>query len=69
MIDPRERLAVTSVERLSVRIPEAAKMLGLGRSKLYQYIKAGKIDVVKAGRATLVPVSSIRDFLEQLRAG
>ncbi len=56
----REQLAVSP---LSVRIPQAVAMLGIGRSKLYQCIAAGEIDTIKIGRATLIPVGSLVDFL------
>lgn len=50
-------------ERLTVRVPEAAEMLSIGRSTLYQLIGSGDIATIKAGRATLVSVESIRNFI------
>ncbi|MCZ4341367.1 helix-turn-helix domain-containing protein [Sphingomonadaceae bacterium G21617-S1] len=50
-------------ERLTVRVPEAAEMLSIGRSTLYQLIGSGDIATIKAGRTTLVPVESIRNFI------
>jgi excisionase family DNA binding protein len=52
-----------SAERLTVRVPEAARMLSIGRSTLYQLIGSGDIATIKAGRATLVPLDSIRKFV------
>jgi excisionase family DNA binding protein len=52
-----------SAERLTVRVPEAARMLSIGRSTLYQLIGSGDIATIKAGRATLVPLESIRRFV------
>ena len=54
---------ISNVQPLSVRVPQAATMLGIGRSKLYQCIAAGEIEVVKVGRATLIPVASLHAFL------
>ncbi|KKC23876.1 hypothetical protein WP12_22445 [Sphingomonas sp. SRS2] len=54
---------VGSAERLTVRVPEAARMLSIGRSTLYQLIGSGDIATIKAGRATLVPIDSIRKFV------
>jgi len=39
--------------RLTVRIADATTMLGIGRSKLYEYIGAGQFKIIKLGTATL----------------
>jgi excisionase family DNA binding protein len=52
---------------IAVRVPQAVAMLGLSRSKLYEYIQSGEIEIVKIGRATLLPVDSLRRFLEKYR--
>jgi len=50
---------------LTVRIREACRLTGIGRSKLYELIAAGEIDVIKVGTITLVPVSSLTKFLSK----
>jgi excisionase family DNA binding protein len=55
-------------EPLSVRIPEACRMTGIGRSKLYELIAEGEIHIVKVGTITLVPVRSLRSFLARREA-
>ena len=52
---------------ISVRIPEACRLTGIGRSKLYELIAAGEIEIVKVGTITLVPVTSLRRFVERCR--
>lgn len=52
---------------LSVRIPVAVKMTGIGRSKLYELIQEGAIDIVKIGSSTLIPVASLEKLLERNR--
>jgi excisionase family DNA binding protein len=52
---------------LSVRIPIAVKMTGIGRSKLYELIQEGEIEVVKIGSATLIPVDSLHGLLNRNR--
>jgi len=54
-------------ERLTVRVSEAAAMLSIGRSTLYQLIGSGDIATVKAGRTTLIPVESIRQFASRTK--
>jgi len=54
---------------LTVRLPEACRMTGIGRSKLYELIKAGEIETVKVGSSTLVPVKALADFVQRCRKG
>lgn len=55
------------LEPLTVRIPVAARMLGIGRSKFYELIASGDIEIVKLGGATLVPVDGLRALVQKLR--
>jgi excisionase family DNA binding protein len=48
---------------ITVRIREACRMTGIGRSKLYELITAGEIETIKVGAITLLPVAGIEDFL------
>lgn len=44
-----------------VPIPDAQKALGgLGRNSIYNLINAGKLEVVKIGRRTMVKTESIK---------
>lgn len=54
-------------ERIAVRIPVAAKMIGISRSKFYELLDAGEIEAVKLGRSTLIPVAGLKAFIEGLR--
>lgn len=38
-------------------------MTGIGRSKLYELIQEGEIEVIKIGAMTLVPVASLEAFI------
>lgn len=51
------------IELISVRIPEAVRMTGLSKSKIYQLIGSGDIEAAKVGRATVVIVASLKAFL------
>jgi len=50
---------------ITVRIPEACRLTGIGRSKLYELIAAGEIEIVKVGTITLVPMTSLTTFLQR----
>lgn len=51
-------------EKLSVTIPEAGEMLGLGRSTLYRLINEGQLKPKKVGKRTLFLVSDLKAFIE-----
>jgi excisionase family DNA binding protein len=46
-----------------VRVREACRLTGIGRSKLYMLIQEGHIEVVKVGSMTLIPMRSLEKFL------
>jgi len=50
---------------LSVRIAMAVKLTGIGRSKLYELIQEGEVEIVKIGSATLIPIASLERLLER----
>lgn len=41
-----------TVDPICVRINDAARMIGVGRTKLYQLIASNEIETVKLGEAT-----------------
>jgi excisionase family DNA binding protein len=50
---------------LTVRIREACRLTGIGRSKFYELIAAGEIEIIKVGTISLVPMASLTRFLER----
>lgn len=52
---------------LAVRIREACRLTGIGRSKFYELIQSGDIETIKVGTITLVPMPSLERFLENCR--
>jgi len=55
------------LEPISVRIREAVALTGFSRSRLYELIALGEIEIVKDGRSTLVIYASLRAAVEQRR--
>ena len=53
---------------LTVRIPKACHMTGIGRSKFYELIAAGEIETITIGAMTLVPVESLYALLNRYRS-
>lgn len=50
----------TIMEALLLSIPEAARALSVGRSKVYELISTGALETVAIGRRRLVRVASLR---------
>ena len=57
------------IEPMTVRIPTAIQLTGIGRSKLYQLIASGEIETVKVGASTLVSVASLRRLTKTAKQG
>jgi excisionase family DNA binding protein len=51
------------VRPLSVRVREACRLTGIGRSKLYELIGAGEISIFKVGTMTLISTAELERFL------
>jgi excisionase family DNA binding protein len=45
---------------ITVRVATAVRLTGLSRSRIYELIQAGDIEIVKVGRATLVRYDSLQ---------
>ena len=54
-----------SIEPISVRIPTAVAMTGLSRSRIYELIASGEIQIAKDRRSTLIIVSSLRETVRR----
>ena len=57
-----------SVEPICVRVNDAARMIGVGRTKLYELIANGELETVKLGEATRVTTASLHKLVERHRA-
>jgi excisionase family DNA binding protein len=52
--------------RLLVTVPEAGRILSIGRTRAFRLVNAGYLTSYKVGRSRLVPVSSIQALLADL---
>lgn len=55
-------------ERLALTVNEATKSIGLGKTRVYEEIAAGRLRARKAGKRTLILKSDLERFLENLPA-
>ena len=60
--------ARAEVAPLLLTIPDAARVLAIGRTTLYELIDTRALEVVRIGRAIRVPVSALESFVERARA-
>ena len=54
-------------EPISVKIPEAVRLTGLSRSRIYELMKSGEIEFAKVGSSTLILVDSLRRMIQAHR--
>ena len=64
---PCEQCGSQAIEPIAMRVPEACRYLGIGRSTLYVLISRDEIEIIKMGSATLVLTASLRSLVERLR--
>lgn len=56
-------------QRFGLRPKEAAKSLGIGLTRFLDLVRQGRIRSVRVGRAIIVPVDALRDFLAAAQNG
>jgi excisionase family DNA binding protein len=55
--------------KLLLRPEEAAEVLGIGRSKLYELLAVGEVESVRIGKCRRVPLAALDDYVRRLRSG
>lgn len=58
---------ISPVARAALSVEEAADALGLGRTYIFQLIKEGALESIRAGRRRLVPVKAVDAFLARMK--
>ena len=56
------------MEKLLLTPTEAARALGIGRSKLYELMRAGLVESVRIGTSRRVPAAALEQLVRELRA-
>lgn len=55
-----------NLSRAAFSIDEFAKSAGVGRDKIYDEIRAGRLKAKKAGRRTIITADAARSYLDSL---
>jgi excisionase family DNA binding protein len=53
------------MDRLLLRVGEAAETLGMGRSTVYELIAAGVLPAVKVGKSLRVPIEQLKAWIAE----
>ena len=53
------------MDRMLLRPPEVAEVLGIGRSKVYELLAQGTLPLVRVGRSIRVPAVELRRWVEE----
>lgn len=56
------------VERLLLSVEQAAEVLSIKRTKMYELVGAGKVESVMIGKLRRIPTSALADYVTRLRA-
>jgi excisionase family DNA binding protein len=57
---------VTEAPRLAYTINDFAAAVRIGRTKIYQEIRCGRLRAKRIGARTIIPAEAARDYLAQL---
>lgn len=54
------------VDQIMVKVEEAGKLCGIGRSKMYELVRTGVVPSVKIGKSVRIRVTDLRHWTEAL---
>lgn len=58
-----ERQSAGDATLVALTVAEAARRIGIGRTKLYEYVSSGEIASVKIGSLRRIPAEAVNEFL------
>ena len=58
-------MATATHDRLLLRIGDAAEVLSVGRSTIYELVSAGELPVIHVGRAVRIPAAAVQQWVER----
>lgn len=56
-------------ERLALRVNEAAELLGVSRTLVYELINSGDLPVIRFGTAVRIPLLGLKEWVERRSTG
>jgi excisionase family DNA binding protein len=61
----KQQSTTTTVEPLLVRVEEAARILSLSRSTIYEMMDRGELASVRCGAARRIPLAVLRAWVDE----
>jgi excisionase family DNA binding protein len=58
----------SDMEKLGLSVEEAAEVIGIGRSEVYERLARGEIESIKIGRRRIITMEAAKRFLDDLVA-
>ena len=58
--------STSAVVPLLLTVNQAAQLLGIGRSTLYELIETGDVRSVKVGASRRIPLKAVHDYVDRL---
>lgn len=55
------------MDKMLLSVPEAAEVIGVGRSVLYELLRDARLSSVTVGRRRLIPRASLIEFVTDLQ--
>jgi excisionase family DNA binding protein len=49
-------------------VPEAARLLGVGRTYMFRLVATGQVESVKIGKLRKIPRDALHDYIDRLRS-
>ena len=59
---------IPNPNKIAYSIIEFCELVGIGRSRAYEEIKAGRLPILKCGRRTLIAKEAVNEWLARLSA-
>lgn len=57
------------MDQMLLTVKEAANVMNIGRTKVFDLIATGAIESVRIGGSRRIPVFAVEDFVAKLRSG
>jgi excisionase family DNA binding protein len=51
-------------DRLTLNVPEAARLIGISRAHAYELIRLGRIPSLRLGHRIVIPYKALEEFLD-----
>lgn len=58
---------MTEIQPLAVKVSDAMKITGVGRTRAYELVSSGAWPSIRLGRRVLIPVAGLKAWIEEMQ--